>query len=159
MKSLITYYSYSGNTDAVAQIFAKVLRNKGDVDVQRLKPRDEIRAFIAQCQAAFLKKRAELEGKVNFDAGSYDLVLIGSPVWAFAPTPAINTLLDKISGLNGKKVIIFLTSGSGAGVKRCFGNIAKVLKAKGASEICEINIPDRRIKDENFVTASIIKYL
>ena len=159
MNTLITYYSFSGNTDKVANIFADVLRKRGGVILQRLKPSDEIQKFALQCKAAFMGKRAVLEGDVQFDLGQYDLLLIGSPVWAFAPTPAINTYLDKLSGLNGKRAIILLTSGSGTGVNRCFKNIRKVLESKGASRVDEVNIPDRKQKDTEFIASSLEKVL
>ena len=159
MKTLMTYYSFSGNTDKVANIFTDVLRKKGEVVLQRLKPADEIKKFALQCRAAFMGKRAILEGDVQFDIGQYDLLLIGSPVWAFAPTPSINTYLDKLSGLNGKKAIMFLTSGSGTGVSRCFKNIRKILESKGAAKVDEVNIPDRKQKDAEFIASSLEKVL
>jgi len=159
MRSLITYYSFSGNTDRIANIFAKILQTKGEVDIQRLTPKDEITDFIGQCRAARAHKKAVLEGSVKFDASPYDLILIGSPVWAFAPTPAMNTYLDNLSGLSGKRAVVLLTSGSGLGVGYCFKNIRKVLEAKGAARINEINIPDRKNKDGDFVTSSLQKIL
>jgi flavodoxin len=159
MKTLITYYSFSGNTDKVVKIFSDVLRKRGEVSVQRLEPKDKITSFIAQCRAAFMRKRAELSGSVIYDAGPYDLVLFGSPVWAFAPTPAMNTYLDNVSGLKGKRAVILLTSGSGAGVKKCFNNIRSVLEAKGVISVSEINIPDRRQGDENFMISLLEKML
>ncbi len=159
MKTLIAYYSFSGNTDKVANIFADVLRKKGEVILQRLKPANEIQKFALQCKAAFMGERAVLEGDPQFDLGQYDLLLIGSPVWAFAPTPSINTYLDKLSGLSGKRVIILLTSGSGTGVNRCFKNIRKVLENKGAAKVDEVNIPDRKQKDPEFIAAALEKVL
>lgn len=159
MKTLITYYSYSGNTDKAARIFARVLKAKGEVDIRRLKPKDEIRSFLGQCKAAFTRKRANLEEGAIFDLNDYDLILIGSPVWAFAPTPAMNTFLDRLSGLTGKPALVFLTSGSGVGVKRCFDNIKTVLRSKGASEVYEVNIPARKIGDEDFITSLIKKFV
>ncbi|MCX5727216.1 MAG: hypothetical protein NT030_08700, partial [Candidatus Saganbacteria bacterium] len=80
MKTLITYYSYSGITDKVARIFADVLKKKGEVISQRLKPKEEITTFFAQCRAAFARQRTELvEKDLIFDASSYDLILIGCP--------------------------------------------------------------------------------
>jgi flavodoxin len=159
MKTLITYYSFSGNTDKVANIFADVLKKRGEVVMQKLRPADEIQKFALQCKAAFMGKRAVLEGNVQFDVGHYDLLLIGSPVWAFAPTPSINTYLDKLSGLNGKRAIMFLTSGSGTGVGRCFKNMRKILETKGASRIDEVNIPDRKLKDAAFIISQLEKTL
>lgn len=159
MKTLITYYSYTGHTDRVARIFGKMLEAKGDVHVQRLKPAGEIKSFIGQCLAARKAEKAILEEGVKFDVTSYDLVLIGSPVWAFAPAPAVNTFLASLSGLKGKRAIVLLTSGSGLGVKKCFDNIKKALEAKGASKVDEINIPDGKNKDNDFVASSLQKIL
>jgi len=151
MRSLVVYYSFSGNTDHAAKLFAGELKKKGEVDIQRLFPKDEIKDFLGQCRAARAYKRADLEGKVDHDASPYDLVVLGSPVWAFAPVPAMNTFLDSLSGLNGKRVIVLLTSGSGLGVKHCFKNIGRILKNKGASTVDEINIPDRLQKNEEHI--------
>ncbi|MFA6320534.1 MAG: flavodoxin [Candidatus Omnitrophota bacterium] len=157
MKTLITYYSYSGHTDRISRMFGKIMESKGEVHVQRLKPTNEIKGFIGQCLAAQKGSRAILGQGVKFDASSYDLVIIGSPVWAFAPVPAINTFLENLTGLKNKRVIVLLTSGSGMGVKKCFKNIRAVLEAKGASKIEEINIPDRKNQDNDFVASSLQK--
>ncbi|MFA5146921.1 MAG: flavodoxin [Candidatus Omnitrophota bacterium] len=159
MRSLIIYYSYSGHTGKVAGIFADILKGKGTVDLQPLKPKDEITSFFAQCRAAFARKRAELEDGPIYNVSAYDLIIIGSPVWAFAPTPAVNTYLDKVNGLHGKRVVVLLNSGSGAGVKKCFDNIEQVLRNKGASDIARINIPDRMLNDGNFISGSLEKVL
>lgn len=159
MKSLVTYYSYSGNTDKIAKMFGKILQAKGEAHVQRLKPVDEIKSFIGQCAAARKGEKSVLQEGVKYDAATYDLVLIGSPVWAFAPTPAVNTFLANLSGLAGKRAVVLLTSGSGLGVKACFNNIRKVLEAKGAAKIDEINIPDRKNRDGDFVASALQKVL
>jgi flavodoxin len=155
MKALVTYYSFSGNTCKVMNIFAGVLRAEGDVKLQRLLPKDEIKDFLGQCMAARSGKRSVLQDGIDFDASHYDIVVIASPVWAFAPTPAVNSFLDGLTGLNGKRVVVLLTSGSGLGVKKCFKNMRVILENKGASTIDEINIPDKKQKDENFIKTSI----
>lgn len=159
MKTLIVYYSYSGITDKVANMYADILRKKGEVTIQRLKVKEEIGTFVGQCHAAFARKRAELVGSVTFTVKDYDLLIIGSPVWAFAPTPAVNTYLDKLMGLEGKRAIILITSGSGTGVGKCFRNIRASLEKNGASRIDEINIPNRKMSDEKFVTDALKKLL
>lgn len=159
MKALITYYSYSGITEKVANRYADILKKKGEVAIQRLRPKQEIATFLGQCRAAFAKKRADLQDGINFDMKNYDLLLLGSPIWAFAPTPAVNAYLDKLSGLEGKRVIILITSGSGTGVNKCFRNIRSALETKGASRIDEVNIPNRKMADENFISSSLEKVL
>jgi len=159
MKALITYYSFSGITEKVINIYADILRKKGEVTIQRLRPKDEITTFFGQCRAAFARKRADLRNDINYNTKDYDLLLLGTPIWAFAPTPAVNTYLDKISGLEGKRVITLITSGSGTGLGKCFKNIRSALEAKGASKIDEVNVPNRKMKDEGFIRDSLEKVL
>jgi flavodoxin len=155
MRAIIIYYSYSGHAEKVARYITEALKKKGEVDSQRLKPVTEITTFSGQCRAAFMRKRAELAGKVLFDMSGYDTIVIGCPVWAFAPPPAINAFLDNIRSVSGKKVMIFITSGSGAGVGKCFANISKPLENAGKCSIEKLNIPDARSADEGFVRSSI----
>jgi flavodoxin len=159
MNILMTYYSFSGNTDKVVTLWAEKLKEKGLVVVQRLRPKQEIMTFGAQCRAAFTRQRADLENGIDYDASQYDLVIIGCPVWAFAPVPAMNTYLDKVNGLHGKRAIVLLTSGSGLGVKKCFRNIRVVLESKGITRVDEINIPDRMQNDREFMLSSLAKCL
>ena len=158
MKTLITYYSYSGITEKVINMFKEVLEKKSELKVQRLKPKEEITSFFGQCMAARFKKRCEIE-EALFDASSYDTIIIGLPVWAFAPVPAINTYLDKVTGLDNKKLIVLLTSGSGAGVKMCFKYINSIISSKGVSNISEINIPNAKMDDKSFIVSSLEKTL
>lgn len=159
MKTLITYYSYSGITAKVVDIFSEVLKKMSEVKIQRLKPKKEITSFARQCLAARFGKRCELEGGVVFDVSAYDTIILGLPVWAFAPVPAINTYLDNITGLSGKKFIVLITSGSGAGVKMCFKAINNILKNKGVIEIKEINIPNTKMGNKEFIVSSLEKAL
>lgn len=158
MKTLIVYYSYSGTTEEVVDIFRGVLEKKSEVKIQRLKPKEEIASFLGQCKAARSKKRCEIE-EALFDVSSYDTIILGSPVWAFAPAPAINTYLDKVTGLSNKKLIVLLTSGSGLGVKNCFKYINNILSSKGVSSISEINIPNAKMKDKSFVISILERAL
>jgi flavodoxin len=159
MKILITYYSFSGITDKVVQLYEKTLEKDNEVNIQRLKPKEEITTFLGQCKAAFTKKRCELLEGIIYDASPYDVIVIGSPVWAFAPTPAVNTYLDKVNGMSGKRVIVMLTSGSGAGVKNCFRHIKTILESKGVSRVDELNIPNSMMKNESSIISSLEKAL
>ena len=159
MKTLVVYYSYSGITEKVINIYSSELAKSGEVMVQRLKPRQEIDTFLGQCRAAFSRKRAELSGNITSDVKGYDLLVLGCPVWAFAPVPAVNTYLDRLSGLEGKKAIILLTSGSGAGVGNCFNTIKKALEEKKCAKIDIINVPNRTMKNEDAIREAFRKLL
>lgn len=158
MKSLIAYYSYTGNTEKIAEKLKEILSKKGEADIYELKPIKESSNFFIQATRAFSGKRVQLQEE-RFNVAGYDLICIGTPVWAFAPTPAINTFLGNIKNLGKKSAICFTTYGSGAGVKRCVSIIKNTLKEKGASRISDFNIQQFKVNDTSFVEEEIKRAL
>lgn len=79
MKSLVVYYSKSGNTEKIARAIATGLE-------------------------AELKKIEEIE-----NVSSYELICIGTPVHAFAPAKPIKKFLKELPDLPGKKGAGFCT--------------------------------------------------
>jgi len=132
MKSAIIYYSFTGNTHRIACLFADILKNKGEEAVLvRIRPLKEETAFLKQCKEAFLGKKAELY-RTLLDLKDFDRVIIGSPVWAFKPAPAINTYIEQCGSLQDKTAICFVTYGSGVGKNRALEIMKKALVMKGA---------------------------
>ena len=155
MKSVIVYYSYSGNTKKVAQELAEYLKETSEVDMIELVPQDEPRSFFGQCRRAFWHSQAKLE-PVNMNLLPYDLICIGTPVWAFGPAPAINTYLEECSGLCEKQAIIFTTFGSGTGNARCLQHMQKILVKKGIEDFKRFSIQQYKVDNQEFVR-SVIK--
>lgn len=158
MKSVIIYYSYTGNTRKVAFVLADFLKEKGNVELIELKALDESCEFFAQAKRALKHKRAKIQ-EVNFDLSSYDLVCLGTPVWAFGPVPAMNTYLDKCFGLEKKEVILFTTYGSGMGNRRCLNYMQDILSKKGVKNFKRFSIQQHKINNLNFVYLKIKKVL
>ena len=154
MKSAIVFYSFSGNTKMVAALLASVLREKGQVEIIELKPSDESKSFFGQAARAFRRKRARLEN-VNFELSQFDLICFGTPVWAFAPVPALNTYLDNCKGIEGKDIILFTTYGSGAGRERCVNYMQQFLANKGARSFKRFSIQQFKVKDRESVLSEI----
>jgi flavodoxin len=154
MKSLIVYYSSTSNTASAAIILSNILNKKGEVKIIALETLDEAKGFFAKCRRAIFKKKALIED-VEFDASGYDLVCIGSPVWAFAPAPAINTYLDKVKGLENKQALVFLTCGSGLGAGKALHCIKRSLIEKGASGVKELLINQHNSKNKEFIEEKI----
>lgn len=154
MKSIIVYYSYSGNTKKAAQALAEYLKDKGEAELISLQPLDESNSFFGQGNRAFRHVRAKIE-PAKFDLSCYDLICLGSPVWAFGPAPAMNTYLDRCSGIEGKKIILFSTYGSGTGNQRCLNYMREILSKKGAKEFKQFSIQQFKVKDKEFVLSKI----
>ena len=154
MKSVVIYYSYSGNTQKAADVLTEYLKFQGEVEIIELKGLDESDKFLVQAVRAFRRKRATIQ-PVNLDLGRYDLICFGTPVWAFGPAPAMNTYLDKCFGLEGKNVILFTTYGSGTGNERCLNYMQDILAKKGAKDFKRFSIQQFKVNNKEFVLSKI----
>jgi flavodoxin len=99
MKTLVVYYSRTGMTRAVAQAISKELR----CDIEEVvdeKDRAGPLGWLSGGKDAFSKKLTKIK-TIKFNPKNYDLVIIGSPIWAGTMTPAIRTYLveNKIENL------------------------------------------------------------
>jgi flavodoxin len=108
MKSLVVYYSRTGKTKLVAEAIAAELGSDIE-EIIDLKNRDGKIGWMGATRDASSEKETQIAPpkKVPSD---YDLIIIGTPVWAFNLTPAIRTYLKK-NDLTGKKVALFFTLG------------------------------------------------
>jgi len=101
MKPLVLYYSKTGNTKKIAESMANELK-------------------------------AELRTVENAgDISRFDLICLGTPVYALAPAPEVKSFLEDVPGLEGKKVAAFCTL-AGIGAKPTFNYIREAVEKKGA---------------------------
>ena len=158
MRFALIYYSYSGNTKKVAEELKKYLEKQGSVALMEIKAKDETDSFLGQCNRAFFKKEAQIE-EMRFDLKDYDLVCLGTPVWAFGPAPAMNAYLKECIGAEGKTAVIFTTFGSGTGNGRCIRIIEDALQKKGAKKIRTFSVQQSKVNNKDFVLDQIAKVL
>jgi len=112
MKSCIIYHSYSGVTRGIAE---KINAACGG-DLIEVKPKDNystLSAYSVGCIRA-RKETCDPISPDTIDVSLYDLIIIGTPVWAWKATPAINGAIAALKGCEGKNAVIFATCGSSA---------------------------------------------
>lgn len=102
MRTLVVYYSRSGNTRRVAEKMAET----AGADLQEIVPLKKDRLFFAAAKA-FLCKGTKIEPPV-VDFEVYDMVAVGSPVWAGKLSPPVRTFLHEYAALL-PKTAAFLT--------------------------------------------------
>lgn len=158
MRSAIIFYSYSGNTRKVAKELQDYLGKQGSAELIELKAKDETDSFVGQCRRAMFRKEAQIED-VQFDLKGFDLVCLGTPVWAFGPAPAMNTYLKKCTGLENKSITVFTTYGSGTGNGRCVNIIKQTMRVKGAKKFCSFSVQQSRVNNKDFILDQIAKVL
>jgi flavodoxin len=106
VKTLVIYYTRTGNSKFAAEIIAAELG--ADIEeVIDLKNRQGRLAFLPAGRDAMRGKETEI-AKTKRTPTDYDLIVITQPVWAGSPTPAIRTYLSK-NDLSGKKVALFFS--------------------------------------------------
>lgn len=108
MKSLVVFYTRTGNARFVAQTIAA--RVGADIEeVIDLKKRSGIIGYLRGASDARNGRETEI-APITKSPTDYDLIIIGTPIWYGRPTPAIRTYLRKNS-LAGKKVAVFFVQG------------------------------------------------
>ena len=108
MKTLIIYYSQSGHTGWAAEKIAAACG--GDLlEIKTVKslPGGNLAKHFWGGKQVFTGEKPELL-PLTKDAADYDLIFIGTPVWAFSYAPALKTFLSRTK-ISGKKIALFLT--------------------------------------------------
>jgi flavodoxin len=100
----VVYYTRTGNSKFAAETIAAELG--ADVEeVVDLKKRQGRLAYMSCGRDAMTGKETEI-AETKRNPADYDLIVLVQPVWAFSPTPAIRTYVNK-NDLSGKKVALF----------------------------------------------------
>lgn len=105
-KNLVVYYSFEGSTKLIAKTIAQVL----DADMLECKPSKDIISksfmkFFWGGRQVIFKKQPKLD-VFKENPNDYDMVIIGTPVWAFNYAPAIRSFLSQAK-LKNKKIGLF----------------------------------------------------
>ncbi len=128
-KTLIVYYSWSGNTRKAAEAIQAAVG--GDLfEIQTAQPYPEAyRALTEQAKKEIADGyRPALKNSAP-DMSKYDVIFVGSPNWWGTIAPAVSTFLSEYD-LSGKTVVPFVTHGGG-GVQRTVADLTA--QCKGCS--------------------------
>jgi flavorubredoxin len=97
--------------------------------VEEINKRNRFLAYLTGSFAAMRDKCSEIK-PVALNVQDYDLIFLGSPIWASKPVPAINTFIDNTDFKN-KKVIAFFTMGGTQYEKAAKNMTMKIEKSSG----------------------------
>lgn len=141
-KTLIAYFSYTGNTKGMADSIQKM--TGGDlVQIETETPYSS--------EYAVVEKQGQDEQRDNFmpplktkisNPEQYNTIIIGSPIWWYNIAPAVKTFL-KENDFSGKKVALFVTHG-GYGLGRSLQTLTEL--CSGCDVVPLFEIEDKTIK-------------
>lgn len=116
MNVLVVYFSRSGHTETVARKLADALH--ADVEpITDKKSRSGILGYIRSGFEAATRRLPDIEPPVH-ELSSYDLVVIGTPIWNASVSSPVRAFLER-NRRNLKRVAFFCTMG-GSGSERAF---------------------------------------
>jgi len=106
MKTALIYYSYEGNSALIAEaIKAGFAVDVFEIKTANTKKRKGFaKYFWGGAQVFFGRKPALLP--LSVDVNAYDIIILGTPVWAGSPAPALVSFLSK-TAITGKKLALF----------------------------------------------------
>lgn len=109
MKTLIVYYSYTGNTKKIAN----AIKNNLNCDILEVTPKipfsNDYDEVVAEYQNNSIKDKSIEINDIEIDLKEYDKIIIGSPVWWYTICPVITSFLKEYD-LSGKKIYPFATN-------------------------------------------------
>lgn len=156
MKTLILFYSRTGTTKKVAEKLAPML----GADIEEISDninRAGVSGYLISGRDAAFKKLTKINS-ISHNISDYDLVIIGTPVWAWTMSSPIRTLITE-QGDKVKQVAFFCTQG-GEGNQGALPDMAKLINKKPLSTLSLLTkkvVKDQIEEDLNNFIAPIIK--
>jgi len=141
MKSLVAYYSRTGNTKTVAEAVADSL----NADVEPISSDTAGKGMGRLVMQALFKVQARI-GQTTKDPSLYDVVVVGTPVWAHTLSSPVRTYLAK--NKSKFKSVAFFCTYAGRGSE-------KVLKSMesfcGKTAVGMLDILEKDVKSGEYV--------
>ena len=143
MKPSVVFYSRTGVTRAVAQAVAAELHCRAE-ELWDKKERSGLRGYFEAAWDAMRKALTEIR-PLQHGLVTTDVVVVGTPVWAGAMTPAVRTFLTTFKP-QLKHVAFFCTQG-GMGGEKALREMAAVA---GQEPLATLVLSERVVKKGDF---------
>ena len=125
-KVLVVFYSRSGKTKKVAESVSAELKC-GMEEINDTINRKGIFGYIKAGREASRSKSTVIK-QIKNNPAQYDLVIIGTPIWASNMSSAIRTYIDQ--NKNKFKSVAFFTTMMGGGDKKAFSKMEELCGKK-----------------------------
>lgn len=141
-KVLVVYYSRTGTTEKIAGLLASSLEADAEKLVDK-KDRSGVWGYLIAGKDAGLGNETEL-GELKYDPSDYDIVLIGTPIWAWNMAPAVRTYITK----NKDKIknVLFFTTAGGTSYEKI---VKKMEEHLGKEALFKIGLLEKEVKNDS----------
>jgi DNA-binding transcriptional ArsR family regulator len=145
VKACVIFYSYSGITRRVAE----GIRYASGCDLIEVRTKKPYTSFSVYTTGVLHSRKGACDpiDPEEIDVSGYDLLIIGTPVWAWKPAPAINGAVRALRGCEGKMAVIFTTCSNQPG--EALPVLSKALADRGVRVMAEISMDAEDTKNPN----------
>lgn len=143
MTTLIAYFSHTGNTKCIAGAIAELC----EADVEQIEETIARKGFFGYFSAGrdAWRKRASQIRPAESNPSTYDLVTVGTSVWAWSLSPPVRSYLMTY-GAQMKRVAFFCTEG-GSGAEGVFRQMAELC---GKQPIATLVVTEDELKRADY---------
>jgi flavodoxin len=149
MNTCFIYHSYSGTTRKIAET-VRAACGGDSIEVVPRQGYNTLTAYTLGCMRARKGECDPIDPEV-IDVSAYNLIVIGTPVWAFRATPAVNAAVAALKGAEGKRAVVFATCGGSPG--ETIPRLKEALAMKGTSVVGEMVFARKDTEDREKVAA------
>jgi len=144
MSVAIVFHSVTGNTEGVAKRIASATSGEL-IRVKDCAGYNKITLYLKGAPRARRRHLDQIEPAV-IDVSGHSVIVVGTPVWAWSPTPAANAAIAALRGCEGKKGIVFATCGGKAG--ETLSMMKEALAARGVDVVGGFAFSQKELTDE-----------
>ena len=151
MKTLIIYFSRTGMTRKVAEN----LRTKLNADIEEIKDPTDRAGVVGyfRCGKESIKKILAPIEDIKSDLTTYDLVIIGTPIWGWNMSSPVRSFVTNYTG-KLSRIAVFCTQG-GSGADKAVAEIETLVGKKILASVAinnkEMNTGQFETKLEKFI--------
>ncbi|RKZ32310.1 flavodoxin [bacterium] len=138
-KILVIYYSRTGNTAKIALKIAEIL----NADVEKIIDKTNRSGLWGYLKSGYQAARKRLTdiAEPEHNPAHYDLIIIGTPVWAWTISAPVRTYIYHYWKQFPKNIAFFATMG-GSGDEKTFHNMQNII---GISPINTLSVKQNEI--------------
>ncbi len=107
-RTLVVYFSHSGNTKQIADKIAAAV-NADTTRIETITPYTGSMEEVSRQGKAEIDSGYKPEIKPLDDIADYDRIIVGTPTWWYTMAPAVATFFST-ADLDGKEVVLFMTN-------------------------------------------------
>ncbi len=143
MKTLLVYYSRSGNTRMIANAISESI----ECDIEEIVEKDKRNGIIGYLKSGYQASRGNIShiDDSKYELSNYDLLIIGTPVWAGKMAVPVRTYLKK--NMDKIPLLACFCTCNGSGIEKTIKDMGNYVNT---TPLASFGLKSSEIKDGTY---------